>query len=378
VKSSGLRGRGGAAFGTGMKWGFVPTNTGKPTYLCVNADEGEPGTFKDRAILLKDPHLMIEGVIIASYAIHCRTAYVYIRGEFCDEARRLQTAIDEAYDKGFLGKNIQGSGYDLDVTIHRGAGAYICGEETALIESLEGKRGNPRPKPPFPAIEGLFRCPTVVNNVETIAALPYILEKGAEAYKKMGTEKSPGTKLFSVSGMVNKPGVYEIEMGTPLRHLIHDVCGGMRPGKTLKGVIPGGSSMPVLSPEEVEQVHLDYESMNQFKTFLGSGGVIVLADDFCVVKALKILAKFYAHESCGQCSPCREGTGWVHKIMTRIEKGEGTMGDLDLLLELSDSLSGRTICVLADSIAMPVYAFLTKYRKDFEEHILLKRCPKNS
>ncbi|MDO8462089.1 MAG: NADH-quinone oxidoreductase subunit NuoF [Deltaproteobacteria bacterium] len=376
VKSSGLRGRGGAGFGTGMKWGFVPQNSGKPIYLCVNADEGEPGTFKDRELLLRDPHRLIEGVIIASYAIRCHTAYLYLRGEFFEPYQKLEAAIREAYTKGYLGKNILGTGYDLDLHIHRGAGGYICGEETALIESLEGKRGYPRLKPPFPAVQGLFGCPTVVNNVETLSALPYILEKGAASYKKMGTEKSPGTKLFSISGPVQKPGVYEIELGYPLRKFIHEDAGGMLPGKILKAVIPGGSSVPILDASEVEQVNLDYESMNQFGTFLGSGGVIVIDEDFCLVKALKVLAKFYAHESCGQCSPCREGTGWVHKIMTRMEAGKGTPADLDLLLNLADNMTGQTICVLADSIAMPTRSYIKKFRQEFEDHVALQKCSK--
>ncbi|MBI1909426.1 MAG: NADH-quinone oxidoreductase subunit NuoF [Deltaproteobacteria bacterium] len=376
VKKSGLRGRGGAGFSAGMKWGFIPKNSGKETYLCVNADEGEPGTFKDRALLLKDPHRLIEGTIIGSYAIGCHTAYIYIRGEFFREYKILEQALSEAKAKRYLGENILGSGYDLEIYTHRGAGGYICGEETALIESLEGKRGYPRIKPPFPAIQGLFGCPTAVNNVETVCALPYIIEKGAGAYKKMGTEKSSGTKLFSISGPVNQPGVYEVEMGFPLRKFLQEQAGGLRPGKILKGVIPGGSSMPILNAEEVEQVTLDYESMNKFGTFLGSGGVIVIDEDYCLVKALRILARFYAHESCGQCSPCREGTGWVHKILKRIEEGEGKASDLDLLLDISDNMIGQTICVLADSIAMPTKAFITKFRKEFEDHISLKKCPK--
>lgn len=377
VKKSGLRGRGGAGFGTGMKWSFVPKNTGKPIYLCVNADEGEPGTFKDRDLLLKDPHQLIEGIIIACYAIDCHCAYIYVRGEFAHEIEILQRALDEAMAKGFVGKNIGGSPFDLDITIHRGAGAYICGEETALIESLEGKKGQPRLKPPFPAVVGLFGCPTVVNNVETLSALPFIMNEGALAYASLGTEKSPGTKLFSVSGPVKKPGVYELPLGTPLRTLIHEHCGGMKEGRRLKAVIPGGSSVPILNASEVEQVHLDYESMAQFGTFLGSGGVIVIPEDFCLVKALRILAKFYAHESCGQCSPCREGTGWVHKIVSRLEMGQGVSADLDLLLDLADNMTGQTICPLADSIAMPTRSYINKFRKEFEDHIAMKGCPKN-
>ncbi len=296
VKNSGLRGRGGAGFPAGMKWGFIPQNTGKPIYLCVNADESEPGTFKDRHILEKDPHLLIEGVIIASYAIGSHRSYIYMRGEFDLSRRRIEAALKEAYAKGYLGKNIFGAGYDLDLHLHRGAGAYICGEETALLNSLEGNRGYPRIKPPFPAVEGLFGSPTVVNNVETIAAVPYVIEKGAEAYKKMGTEKSTGTKLFSVSGPVSRPGVYEIEMGIPMRKFINDTCGGMRAGKILKAVVPGGSSMPVLTAQEVEEVNLDYESIASKGSLLGSGGMIVIDEDTCMVWALENLARFYSHE----------------------------------------------------------------------------------
>lgn len=369
VKKSGLRGRGGAGFSTGMKWGFVPQNIPKPKYLCVNADESEPGTFKDRYIMELDPHLLIEGIIICSYAINCHNAYVYIRGEFVYPKDRLVAAVEEAYAKGLLGKNILGSGFDLEVTVHRGAGAYICGEETALLNSLEGFRGMPRLKPPFPAVVGLFGCPTVVNNVETIASLPYILVNGPEAYRKFGTEKSPGTKMFCISGHVNKPGNYEVPLGYPLKKLIYEDAGGILGGKKLKAVIPGGSSVPILTAEEAMEVTLDYEALAAKGSMLGSGGVIVMDEDTCIVKALTNLAHFYAHESCGQCSPCREGTGWAHKILRRIMQGEGRMEDLDELNRIADNMAGKTICVLADALAMPIWSYLKKFRHEFEAYI---------
>lgn len=373
VKESGLRGRGGAGFPTGAKWGFVPQNTGKPIYLCINADESEPGTFKDRAILERDPHRVLEGSIIAAYAIGAHTAYIYIRGEFDLPLKRIEQALKEAYEEGYLGKGILGTKFHLEVVVHRGAGAYICGEETALLESIEGKRGYPRIKPPFPAVVGLFGCPTVVNNVETLAALPYILQKGAEEYRKMGTEKSPGTKLFSICGPVQRPGVYELPLGTPLRTLIREQARGMRKGKVLKGVIPGGSSVPVLTAQEVEGVHLDYESLQANGSLLGSGGVIVIDRDTCMVRALMNLARFYAHESCGQCSPCREGTGWAYKILKRMEEGGGTAEDIGLLLDIGKKMMGTTICVLADSLSMPIASYIGKFREEFEGHVG-RRC----
>jgi NADH-quinone oxidoreductase subunit F len=369
VKKSGLRGRGGAGFPTGMKWSFVPKDSPKPKYLCVNADESEPGTFKDRYIMELDPHCMVEGIVICSYAIGCRHAYVYIRGEFVHPLSRIEAAIQEAYDHGYLGKNIGGSGFDLEVTVHRGAGAYICGEETALLNSLEGLRGMPRIKPPFPAVVGLFGCPTVVNNVETIAALPFIMENGAAAYRKFGTEKSPGTKMFSVSGHVNRPGNYEVPLGYPLKKLIMEDAGGIREGRALKAVIPGGSSVPVLKAEDALAVNLDYESLAEKGSMLGSGGVIVMDDSTCMVKALANLAHFYAHESCGQCTPCREGTGWAEKILKRILRGEGKMEDLDTLNRIADNMAGKTICVLADALAMPIWSYLKHFRHEFEAYI---------
>jgi NADH-quinone oxidoreductase subunit F len=376
VKASGLRGRGGAGFPTGMKWGFLPKGTEKPIYLCVNADESEPGTFKDREIMERDPHMMIEGTIIASHAIRCRHAYVYIRGEFAFAHRRLREALDEAYRAGYVGKNILGSGIDLEITIHVGAGAYICGEETALLESIEGKKGQPRLKPPFPALVGLFGCPTIVNNVETLASVPWIIERGAKAYRAIGTEKSPGTKLFSVSGHVERPGNYEVALGTPMMDLIEKHAGGVRGGRRLKAVIPGGSSTPVLNADECARVTLDYESLQAAGTFLGSGGVIVMDEETCMVWALSIIEDFYAHESCGQCTPCREGTGWVARVLRNLEAGHGKASDLDLLASCARNMMGTTICPLSDAAAMPLESFLTKFRGEFEEHVRRGACPR--
>ena len=374
VKASGLRGRGGAGFPTGMKWSFVPKDSPKPKYLVCNADESEPGTFKDRLLIEKDPHAIIEGTLIAAYAVKSHTAFIYIRGELAFGAQRLEQAVDEAAQSGYIGKNILGSGYDLDLIVHRGAGAYICGEETALLSSLEGGRGWPKVKPPFPATHGLFGCPTVVNNVETLAALPWILQHGASAYAAMGTEKSKGTKLFSVSGHVTKPGVYEVEMGYPFVKFLEEDCGGVPNGRKLKGVIPGGGSMPVLRPAELENVTLDYESVQAAGSLLGSGGVIVMDETTCMVRAAWNLARFFAHESCGQCSPCREGCHWMEKVFHRIETGAGRSGDLDLILNVSSNIMGNTICPFGDAAAMPAAAFIKKYREEFEEHIAQKRC----
>jgi NADH-quinone oxidoreductase subunit F len=375
IKASGLRGRGGAGFPTGMKWSFVPKDSPKPKYMVCNADESEPGTFKDRLLIEKDPHAIIEGTLVAAYAIQSHTAFIYIRGELGFGAGVLEQAVDEATRSGYIGKNIMGSGYDLDVIVHRGAGAYICGEETALLSSLEGARGWPKVKPPFPATHGLFGCPTVVNNVETLAALPWIIEHGAAAYAAIGTEKSKGTKLFSVSGHISKPGVYEVEMGYPLMKFLEEDCGGVPSGRKLKGVIPGGGSMPVLRPDELEKVNLDYESVQAAGSLLGSGGVIVMDDATCMVRAAWNLARFFAHESCGQCSPCREGCHWMEKIFHRIEQGEGRKGDLELILNVSGNIMGNTICPFGDAAAMPAAAFIKKYREEFDEHIAQKRCP---
>jgi len=374
IKASGLRGRGGAGFPTGMKWGFVPKDSPKPKYMVCNADESEPGTFKDRLLIERDPHAIIEGTLIAAYAIQSHTAFIYIRGELAFGAGVLERAVDEAILAGYIGKNILESGYDLDLIVHRGAGAYICGEETALLSSLEGGRGWPKLKPPFPATHGLFGCPTVVNNVETLAALPWIIEKGAAAYAAMGTEKSKGTKLFSVSGHIRYPGVYEVEMGYPFMKFLQEDCGGVPNGRKLKGVIPGGASMPVLRPEEIENVKLDYESVQAAGSLLGSGGVIVMDETTCMVRAAWNIARFFAHESCGQCSPCREGCHWMEKIFQRIEQGEGDEDDLDLILNVSGNIMGNTICPFGDAAAMPAAAFIKKYREEFEAHIVQKRC----
>ncbi len=369
VKRSGLRGRGGAGFPTGMKWSFVPKNIDKPKYLCVNADEGEPGTFKDQLILKFDPHALIEGIITCCYAVGIHTAYVYIRGEYDFPIARFSAAVEEAYAKGYLGKNIQGSGFDLDVVVHRGAGAYICGEETGLIESLEGKKGQPRPKPPFPAVVGAFGCPTVVNNVETIAALPWIMEHGAAAYAAIGTEKSKGTMLFSISGMVERPGVYESEFGVNLWDFIEKSTGGIKNGKQLKAVIPGGSSSAILTADEARNVKLDYESIAAAGSMVGSGAIMVLDEDTSVVKMLEVALRFYAHESCGQCPPCREGTYWMYEIVKRIRGGGGHPDDIDLLLSICPNMSGRTVCVLADSAAIPTSSYIKKFRHEFEAYI---------
>ena len=375
VKDSGLRGRGGAGFPTGLKWSFVPKDAARPKYLCVNADESEPGTFKDRYLLELDPHSLVEWIIITCWAVGIHHAYVYVRGEFGLPYYRLRDAVGEAYARGYLGADVGGKGFALEVTLHRGAGAYICGEETGLIESLEGKKGMPRIKPPFPAVVGAFGGPTVVNNVETLAALPWILEHGAEAYRKYGTEKSPGTKLFSVSGHVNRPGVYEIPLGLPLRDLVYDLCDGVPGGKKMKANIPGGSSVPVLTAEEAEKVDLDYESLAAAGTMLGSGGMIVLDEDTCMVWALAVLEKFYAHESCGQCTPCREGTGWLRDLIYRLEAGGGSRGDLDKILSITRNMIGTTICVLSDAAAMPSASFVSKFRAEFEAHAGAGRCP---
>ena len=374
VKASNLRGRGGAGFPTGMKWSFLPKQSGKPVYLCVNADESEPGTFKDRILIEHDPHQLLEGIIITAFAIRCHTAYVYIRGEFADGVRVLEQAIAEARQAGFIGKNVLGTGFDLDVWVHRGAGAYICGEETGLIESLEGKRAYPRIKPPFPATHGLFGCPTIVNNVETLACVPHIVLRGADWFRGIGPEKSPGPKLFCVSGHVVRPDTYELPMGTPLREIIYEHAGGIPNGRTLKAVIPGGASMPVFTPAEID-VAMDMDSVQKAGSFLGSAGVIVMDDTVCMVWALMVLERFFHHESCGQCTPCREGTGWLHKVLVDLEEGAAAPRDVDLLLNIAGNMMGATICALADASAMPARAFVTKYRAEFEEHAALGRCP---
>ena len=369
VKASGLRGRGGAGFPTGMKWGFVPKNTGKPIYLLNNADESEPGTFKDRLLLERDPHLCLEGMMIAAWALESHWSAIYIRGEYAYPADCLRRAIRQAYQKGYLGKNIFGSGYDLDIVLHRGAGAYICGEETGLIESLEGNKGQPRIKPPFPAVAGLYGCPTVVNNVETLATLPWIMEQGAKAYAAIGTEKSPGTKLFSASGHINRPGVYEVELGYPLLEFLENECGGVRGGRKLKAVIPGGSSVPVLRADELSGVNLDYESLKGAGTMLGSGGFIVIDETVDMLEAAVNLAHFYSHESCGQCTPCREGGHWVEKILSRIRAGGGTSADVLLLKDITRQIGGHTICPFGDALITPVLSFMQKFPEEFQGRI---------
>jgi NADH-quinone oxidoreductase subunit F len=379
VKKSGLRGRGGAGFPTGVKWGFIPKDTKAPIYLVVNADESEPGTFKDRLLMEEDPHRMIEGSAISAYAIKSHTAYIYIRGEFWDGARILEQAIGEARERGLLGDNIQGSGYSLDIWVHRGAGAYICGEETGLLDSLEGKRGQPRIKPPFPAVSGAFGCPTIVNNVETLACVPSILERGPEWFAKIGrNEKNTGPKLYCLSGHVNRPGVYEAPMGLPLKELIFgDEFGrGMKGGRKVKAVIPGGASAPMLTAAEIEDCPLDFDGVAAKGSMLGSAAIIVMNEDTCIVRAAQNLAKFFAHESCGQCTPCREGCPWILKVLTRIEEGSGRMEDLDLITAVTKQMAnGMTICVFADAAIAPALSSITKWRSEYAEHVTGRGCP---
>lgn len=381
VKVSGLRGRGGAGFPTGMKWSFLAKPEGVPRHLVCNADESEPGTFKDRYLMERIPHLLIEGMILSSYALGANTSYIYVRGEYYYIIKILQKAIKEAYEDGLLGKNILGSGFDLDLYVQPGGGAYICGEETALLESLEGKRGNPRIKPPFPAVAGLWGRPTVVNNVETIAAVVPIVNEGGEAYSKIGIGKSTGTKLISASGHINKPGVYEIELGVPVEEFIYsdEYCGGIRNGKKLKAVVAGGSSVPILPTELIlktakgEPRLMTYESLSDggfaTGTMLGSGGFIVMDEETSIVKNLFTFARFYHHESCGQCSPCREGTGWMEKILKKFIDGKATMQDIDLLWDIQSKIEGKTICPLGEAAAWPVAAAIRHFRHEFEEYV---------
>jgi NADH-quinone oxidoreductase subunit F len=370
VKNSGLRGRGGAGFPAGVKWGFFSKDRQAKKYLLCNADESEPGTFKDRYLVETCPHILIEGMIITAWALGTQRGYIYIRGEYYHQAQVLEAAIKEAYAKGYLGKNILGKGFDFDLAVHRGAGAYICGEETGMISSLEGKKGQPKLKPPFPAIKGYRGLPTMVNNVETLAAVPWILRKGAPAYKAWGTEKSPGMKLFSISGDVNKPGVIEVPLATPLIDIIEKHCGGMRNGKKLKAVIPGGSSAPVLTSDEVQVTKMDYEDVAAKGSMLGSGAIIVLDETRDMGQVLKWTLEFYHHESCGQCTPCREGTGWLEKILKRGEEGHGKVEDISLLDTVAANMRGRTICALADAAAMPAQGMVKKFRKELEDYIV--------
>jgi NADH-quinone oxidoreductase subunit F len=371
IKESGLRGRGGAGFPTGLKWSFMKQGDGKPHYLCCNADESEPGTFKDREIMRWTPHALIEGCAIASYAIGAETCYIYIRGEFTEPLSVMEAAVREAYSAGVVGPNAMRSGKRLDVHVHKGAGAYICGEETAMMESLEGKRGNPRIKPPFPAVSGVFGMPTTINNVETLAAVPHILQNGAEWYRKMSLSnpKSTGTKLYSVCGNIQRPGNYEVVMGFPFKDFLYDLCGGPLPGRKFKAIIPGGASVPIQTLEEAESTMMDYEGFVAGGTMLGSGGVIVIDESQKLVRQIARLARFFAHESCGQCTQCREGTAWTTKILERIADGEGRSEDLDTLLDLSEQMTGRTICVLSDSCATPIISGIQKFRADFESLI---------
>jgi len=368
VKKANLRGRGGAGFPAGSKWAFVPQAGDQPRYLCVNADEGEPGTFKDRAIMTRDPHLLLEGIILASYAVGVHTAFIYIRAEYESIARRIEAAIDEARRKGFLGKGIFGSGFDLEVLVHRGAGSYICGEETALLESIEGKRGWPRLKPPFPASVGLFRGPTVINNVETIANVPLIFRHGAEWFAGRGLPRDGGMRLFGVSGAVKKPGLYELPVGTPLRTIIYDWAGGPAEGQGIKAVVPGGLSAPLLTPGELD-VPMDHESLARARSMLGSAGIIVIGDRTPIIDILRIVARFYAHESCGQCTPCRIGTTWIGKIADRIGAGGGAAGDLDLIRHLAEGMKGRTLCPMGDAAAFPVLSIVEKFGVELGETI---------
>ncbi|MDH4223473.1 MAG: NADH-quinone oxidoreductase subunit NuoF [candidate division Zixibacteria bacterium] len=374
IKKSGLRGRGGAGFPTGMKWGFVPKDSSKPRFLLCNADEGEPGTFKDRELMQKDPHQLLEGIIISSYAIGANLSFIYIRGEFAFEANRLEEAIKEAYNKGFLGKNILGTGFDLEIKVHRGGGAYICGEETSLLSSIEGVRPLVRLRPPYPAISGCYECPSAVNNVETLSNVPHIIINGAEWYAGIGTPKSKGTKIFCLSGQVNKPGNYELPMGTPLRELIEEYGGGIKNNRKLKAVIPGGVSTQVLPVTKVD-VKLDFESLIEAGSMLGSGAVIVMDENTCMVETAYRLVQFFEHESCGECTPCREGTYWLSRIMKRIVQGQGRMEDIDLLLDLCDNIFGKTICPLGDSVTIPITSTLQHFREEYEYHIKNKRCP---
>jgi len=373
VKASGLRGRGGAGFPTGMKWQFVDRKSNKPRYIACNADESEPGTFKDHLLMERNPHLLLEGCLIASYAIGAKVAYIYIRGEFFHVQTILERAIDEAYKKGFIGRNVLGSGFDCDIYIHRGAGAYEAGEETALLESLEGKRAQPRNKPPFPAVVGLYGSPTAVNNVETLCNVPLVLRNGAEWFAALGPEKNGGPKLYCVSGQVKRPGVYEAPMTITLRELVEGRAGGARDGRRLKAVIPGGSSVPILMPDQLD-TQASFDGVQKAGSLLGSAGIIVLDDTTCMVWLAENLLHFYRHESCGKCTPCREGTDWLLKILQKIERGRGQMSDLDLLTSISNNIAGKTLCAFGDAAVTPVLTTLKYFRQEYEAHIKEGRC----
>ena len=374
VKNSGLRGRGGAGFNTGMKWSFVPKQSAKPKYVVCNADESEPGTCKDRPLMEYDPHQLIEGIIIAGYAIQAHQGFIYIRGEYRYLLEIVDRALAEAYGRGYLGKNLRGSGFDFELCTHTGAGAYECGEETALLNSLEGLRGYPRVKPPFPAVVGLYGGPTVINNVETLANVPHIIRNGAEWYAKLGSSKNGGTRLFCLSGHIARPGVYELPLGFPLRRMIEEVGGGVLGGKRLKAVIPGGSSCPVLTADEID-VAMDFDAVAKIGSMLGSGGVVVMDEDTCMVKVACRIMKFYAHESCGWCIPCREGTSWLEHLLERFHSGGALPDDPDTALDVSYNILGKTLCPLGDAAAMPTISLLKKFRHEFEEHLRLGHCP---
>jgi NADH-quinone oxidoreductase subunit F len=373
VKESGLRGRGGAGFPTGMKWGFIPQDNPKPKYLVVNADESEPGTCKDIPLMLASPHTLVEGVIIASYAIGANTAFIYVRGEVLHVVRRLHQAVAEAYRAGHLGKDINGSGFDLDIVVHAGAGAYICGEETALLDSLEGRRGQPRLRPPFPAVAGLYACPTVINNVESIASVPYIVRHGVDWFESMGTEKSKGMTLYSLSGHVTNPGQYEAPLGITLHELL-DMAGGVRAGHRLKFWTPGGSSTPLLTAEHLD-VPLDYEAVAEAGSMLGTKALQIFDETTCVVRAVLRWTEFYKHESCGKCTPCREGTWWLVQTLQRLEDGDGSEADLDLLLDLCDNILGRSFCALGDGAAAPITSSIEFFRQEYLDHLANGGCP---
>jgi NADH-quinone oxidoreductase subunit F len=373
VKDAGVRGRGGAGFPTGMKWGFVAQGTGKPVYIVCNADEGEPGTFKDRELMERDPHQLIEGMVVGGLAINAEQGYIYLRGEFVHAGRRLAAALREAYAKGYLGADVMGSGKRFDLTIHRGAGAYICGEETALLDSLEGRRGQPRLRPPFPAAHGLYGCPTTVNNVESITSVPFILRHGVDWYRQWGTEKSPGTKLMCISGEVERPGNYEFALGTPVSEMIEH-CGGMKDGRELKFWCPGGSSTPLLPASKADTPYT-YEDIQEAGSLLGTGALMVFSEATCVVDAVWGWTKFYEHESCGKCTPCREGSYWLSQIYQRIETGNGREEDLELLEDLCDNIFGRVFCALGDGMTSPITSSLEYFRDEYVQHIRQGRCP---
>ena len=374
VKNSGLQGRGGAGFGTGLKWSFMPKTSDKPKYLVCNADESEPGSFKDRILMERGPHQILEGILIAAFATGASKTFLYVRGEYAFPADQVERAVAEAYAKGYLGKNILKTKFSHDVVVQRGAGAYICGEETGLLESLEGKKGQPRKKPPFPAQHGAFGMPTTVNNVETFSHVPHIINKGAEWFRSLGTEKSPGTMIFGVSGHVARPGLYELPLGTRLDEIVFEHAGGVPGGRKLKGVIPGGMSMPILPAGQLD-VPMANEFLRERKTMLGTGGIMVMDETTCMVRVACVISYFFRDESCGQCTQCREGTGWMHKIIERIERGAGQADDISILLDIAAKMEGQTICAFSDAAAWPVQGLLRHFREDFEAHIRERKCP---